>query len=173
MQNLRFILIALLLSGCAAGNVSSDYSPAKRLGKGALVMSMTYTPDAPTFTLLYRPVGTNGVEAFLSNTVPHPEDWKNPAGRLVVSELPAGNYEIFRYVGGWYESKKPFSIPFTVVEGKAVYIGNIHVDEMRTAGTFRISVTDRSDRDIPFLRARYKNVKESDIVKNMSTVRWD
>jgi hypothetical protein len=170
MNFLRLVLVAVLLGGCAPLNINLDYSLANKPGKGVVVMSMTYTPDAPTFGLNFRPLGGKEPDAIMSNTLPHPEDWKNPAGRLVVLELPVGKYEIFEWFGNWLESKRPFSVPFTVVEGRATYIGNVRVDVLRELGTFRVSVTDKSDRDISLLLSRFKNIKSADIEKSISTV---
>jgi hypothetical protein len=170
MRVFRLIGIAVLLAGCAHLNLEPEYTLANKPGKGVLVMSMTYTPDSPTFTLVYRPVGTTDRDALVSNTIPHPEDWKNPAGRLVVIELPAGQYEIFQWAGNALESRRPFSVPFTVSTGKATYIGNVHVEVRRERGTFQVTVTDNSDRDLPLFHGRYKNMKSTDVVTSISTV---
>jgi hypothetical protein len=169
----HFILsAAVLLASCATFNVSKDYSLADKTGSGLVVLSLTHTLGG--VTVEYRPVGGQKMGAFMTGNMQDPLDWDKPRGRLVVMELPAGTYELYQWRSGrgayvTYTSKT-FYIPFTVVQGKATYIGSFFIDADEATQKYRMELTDRSDRDIPLLLEKYKNIKESDVNKKISKI---
>lgn len=161
----------LALAGCATFNVDKDYAFAGKTGTGLVVLSLTHS--TPAATIDYRSLGGNKTGAFMTGNVQDKMDWDRPKGRLVVAELPVGQYEIHQWRSGHANvtyTSKPFSIPFTVTQGKAVYIGNVFLDINELTGLYRVSVVDRGDRDIALLLERYKKLNQSDVVKGISKV---
>lgn len=164
------LLIALVLTGCATFNVSSDYSLAHNPEKGLVVMSLSHSLSSVIVD--YRPVGKSqqGDGAFMTGTLKDPMDFDHPKGRLVVAELPAGQYELYQWRAEVLDltyTSKLFSIPFTVVAGKATYIGGLFVNVNETTAKYKLSVTDQSTRDLPLLLQRYPHIKQTDVVKEI------
>jgi len=95
-----------------------------------------------------------------------------PCGRLAVIELRAGEYEFYSWhgesggaPGGFTMSaraRQDFSKRFTVRAGRAVYLGNIHFAVR--GGSFRMSVADRQDWDLPLLRSKHPNIANDKVV---------
>lgn len=167
------LLVALFLAGCANFNVPSDYSLAHKNDKGLIVMSLAHSLSSVIVD--YRPVenGKQGDGAFMTGNMQDPMDWDHPKGRLVVAELPAGKYELYQWrsegINVTYTSKI-FSIPFTVVGGKATYIGNLFVNIDESTSIYKLEVADKSERDLPLLIRKYPNIKGSDIIKDISRI---
>ncbi|HRE17622.1 MAG TPA: hypothetical protein PLW86_11270 [Rhodocyclaceae bacterium] len=171
------LFVIASLAGCANFNVKESYKLSSGEKKGLLVMSLFDTMNEPAM-LDYRPFGSLSKDYDLSimiGNIQDPPDWKNPRGRLVVAEIPAGKYEFFRWRSGrgsftTYESVQPFSIPFTISEGKATYIGSVMVDVRESTKKFKLSVTDGSERDLSLLRQRFRNIEASDIRLEISPI---
>jgi len=167
---LHLMLATLLgLSGCAHFNVNKDYSLAGKAGQGLLVLSLTHTTGG--VTLDYRAKGDGKTGAFMTGNVQDPMDWENPRGRLVVAELPAGSYELHQWRSGKGNisyTSKPFSIPFVITEGKATYIGNVFININELLGTYKVEVSDAGERDLPLLFQRYRNIRETELIRSVA-----
>ncbi len=103
---------------------------------------------------------------------PHgvPGDWSYPAkGRLVVMELNAGEYEIHHWTGLQTQSAETFSIPFTVQDARATYIGNVHLEV--SGSRFGIGVQDRTRRDVPLFLSRHPQVPREHLDVRLSRLR--
>jgi hypothetical protein len=102
-------------------------------------------------------------------------DFTQVEGKLIVLELPQGDYHIDRwfisqgYIG--LESVDGFNIRFTVVPGEVTYIGELNND--RTAGglfgsglgQINFKIQDSNDRDLKEVAKRYPNLD----LKNIKT----
>src|SRR5213075_3130389 len=85
-------------------------------------------------------------------------------------ELPAGEYEFFRWTGpeipnsrlapvAWADtSVDAFSIKFRSVADQVTYIGNLQLDYV-SDGTFRLSVHDMHETDIAEFTKTYPNIR--------------
>ncbi len=84
---------------------------------------------------------------------------------VYVTELPAGEYEFFRWTtpeaGAYLRSTHDFSLRFRSVAGKASYIGNICV--LMAGRKYTILVRDNREKEITLLRQHYRNLREDQI----------
>lgn len=64
-------------------------------------------------------------------------------------------------------SARPFSVPFEVVGGKAIYLGNLHLVWSDQAGNGKAVVMDRAARDLGLLRERLPNIELADIRRDV------
>lgn len=167
------VIVAWVLTGCATFNVPSDYSLAHNSNQGLVVMSLTHS--VASVIVDYRPVaaGKPGAGSFMTGNMQDPLDWTHPNGRLVVAELPPGQYELYQWraegMNVTYTSKL-FSIPFTIEAGKATYIGNLFINMDETTAKYTLSVTDTSARDLPLLIRHYPNIKQTDVSTEISKI---
>lgn len=169
--------LALLLGACAIAttNVDPNYRPRD---KGVLVASLTASGYNPG-TLLYQVVRSNAPTQLVATIPVNDEaqelDWKlgDPQvrfggyGRLAVVELPPGDYEFRRgfiqvSAQETYSSKAAVGYRFTIVPGKATYLGNVHVDIERISAERlapAYTLADLRSRDLPILYRKYASFK--------------
>jgi len=177
MRRLLIINILLLLSGCATFNVDTGYSFSDDMSSGLLVFSFTHSSTNETnhgAILDLRGIGDSEnilEQSVMTGTLKDPFDWEKPRGRLVVIELPAGKYEIYKWRSFQgnieYSSTALFSIPFRITEQKATYIGNINLN-ISPIGLYTINKHDTASRDIPLFLSKYSRIKEQDIIRKVS-----
>lgn len=166
---LRSLCAALLLASaaaCVTFNIPAEYGLNPASGKGLAVFSLTANDQPGNFTISYRSAGGETKGTVNLQTLRDPLDWRDPRGRLVVIELPAGSYEFYDWAGLRGRSTEQFSIPFSIEPGKATYLGNVHFHVV--SGLYGVRVGDRSSRDLPALFARYPNLQR-DAVKTQIT----
>jgi len=184
---------ALLVGSCTLNNVGSDYAADSQAGSGVVVASLGRT-GASEFDLMavVRPVaGGRTYQIVVDNNkvtkdfgkviVPPPgspySDWgyvpeTAPLERLVVTSLPAGDYE-FSSVSGIAprfsgSSPDPFSISsdpiglrFTVRPGSVTYLGSVvfgfpgWLSTSHAFGPMKVVTADTHDRDAELVRSRY------------------
>jgi hypothetical protein len=185
------VIAASLVSGCRTVNVSDDHAIDQKKNTGVAVVSLTMAglPGSTNMWLNYRGIGSDYKSMIPVTDILASSDWRCPAfartretapcGRLAVVELPSGEYEFYSWHGGGnnmtYRSVKEFSKRFTVVQGKAVYLGNVHFsisDAPRvTFGTsqfaFRVNISDRRERDLPLLKAKHPKLTEDLLIINI------
>jgi hypothetical protein len=173
----------MLLAACAplgTGNVD----PAYRLGaNGVLVASVTASGYNPG-TLLYQVVRTNApthtVVTIPVNDEAQGLDWQlgdplvrySGYGRLAVVELPPGEYEFrraFIHVSAEesYASNRAVGYRFTILPGRATYLGNVHVDIERVSASRMLpayTLTDQRSRDLPVLYRKYAAFKPDSVI---------
>lgn len=163
--------MVLWLAACTKiTDVRTDYSLSGQSGNGLVAMSLTHTLQHATIVYQNKDGGSIGGGVFATGIFHNPFDWENPKGRLVVMELPAGKYEMYRWQafhGNITYTSKDFSMPFVVEEGRVNYIGNFFINIDESAGKSRFERYDMSKRDIPLLLQRYKNITESQIMKSV------
>ena len=184
---LRLITIALvcgaLLGGCA-GTAAPKVDPAYRLtSKGLLVASVTvsgYNPGTFSHQVVRAASPTETVVTIPINDEANALDWRlgDPAvrdggyGRLAVVELDPGDYELRRGIirvsaQEAYVSSHAFGYRFTIVPGKATYLGNVHVHiELSADRQIRSSevLLDRRSRDLPILYRGYSGVQQAQVI---------
>jgi hypothetical protein len=117
----------LLLAGCETPNVETSYMLSSAGDKGVAVGSIASSGLLAEYQLLYRKRGGGGQRYFKLQSN---DSTLNAA--LIVAELPADDYEIFKWVMTWPDVSghtdilpvAPFSIPFRVEPGRALYFGS-------------------------------------------------
>ncbi|HEX7927595.1 MAG TPA: hypothetical protein VF678_08390 [bacterium] len=168
------VCMAVLLAGCFMQNVSRDFR-FKPDGKTGLVFaSVTVSGERPLILFIkYRRVDSKDASEFQQIPVINSlvsMDWdpkgrqlseEAPAGRLMAIELPPGKYEFYSWHGtipGYSISSKAFAYQFEAVQGRAVYVGNMHlrIDGMR----YQMNVHDRHERDIVLMKQKVPLVPE-------------
>jgi hypothetical protein len=165
------LVLAVVLGGCTSFNVQNDYSLDPSSKKGLLVLSFTAETEFQNLVLQYREINTGSTGEITLFTYQNPLDWNMPRGRLATIELPTGQYEIFNWATPMGDrSVKEFSIPFSIVAGKATYIGNVHFAFLKKTKLYQFRVTDMSSRDLPLLFQRYPNLGQNDVIRATSDI---
>jgi hypothetical protein len=177
-------LVAVLIAGCAAigtPNVDRDYRPG---ANGLLVVSLTasgYNPGTLWFQVVRAGSTTQAVASIPVNDEAYGLDWlpgdlateNGGSGRVAVVELAPGEYELRRWVinvsnQAAFSSTRAFGYRFTIVPGKATYLGSVHVDIQRGASParlpFEISLQDRRERDLPIVHRKYSAVRPDQVL---------
>jgi hypothetical protein len=96
-------------------------------------------------------------------------DFQDPPGYLSIREVNAGHHTLCQLT-----HLNRLRTPFEVEEGKAVYLGEVHV---RISGCdslpakVAIEVTDQWERDGQLFQQRVKNLRSEDVVKSVLTNR--
>lgn len=162
------LCIALLAGtgACAKLNVGGRYTMDAASGQGLAVFSFTANDRVSNFYLQYHAMGGAKPRGDITLwTVQNPLDWRDPRGRLVVIELPAGEYELYNVAGPalQFSASEPFSIPFTIEPGRVKYLGNVHVVIETTLSAFWIRVTDRAALDLGTFLERYPRLSTDDV----------
>lgn len=169
MKKIVLALCIALLAGtgaCAKLNVGSGYRPDPASGKGLAVFSFTANDRVSNFYLQYHAMGGGKPRGDITLwTVQDPLDWRDPRGRLVVIELPAGEYELYNVAGMGlqFSASEPFSAPFTIEPGRVKYLGNVHVVIGTTLTSFALSVNERAAQDLGTFFERYPRLSPDDV----------
>jgi hypothetical protein len=174
------VLLAAALSGCVGPqgvpNADRSYSAANA-ATGMLATSVTvsgYTPGS-LWLQLVRAGDSAVLHSIPVNVDNFGLDW-NPGtdgtgrafrGRLAAIELPAGRYEVGRWVmtvanRAAYMSNARIGTKFSVRAGEVVYLGNIHLDIQNSASAslpWRVDVNDQRKRDLALLGQKYPALK--------------
>lgn len=186
---MRAILLTLVfaLTGCNTNVVKKDYDFDHLVAnKGIVILSITNNNAglykgansfAPTITVrnirtaeefqVDGIVGTAWEKHLLNND-------GHPIGRVVILDLDAGAYTISNFstvITGtsYYSAKDKPNIVFNVRKSEVIYIGNVnfYIDEANVK--FKVSVTDRSDRDLPHAKIKWPNLRLDKIVTSIAT----
>lgn len=170
------IVACLLLSGCVADRVDSDY---RGKDAGTLVFSEGNIGSTLISTLHYRKVGQSSGVTFGGDGIIYnnpnsifgytPDFSGHETGQVTIQHLEPGDYEIYTYqIDGtgmvtlsWFPNKT-FSIPFTIKPNQTTYIGDFECVALMgrsplglklLAGGYFV-VTDQHDRDIEIARKK-------------------
>jgi hypothetical protein len=180
---LAVIAAALLAAGCAqrgTANIEPAYRPG---GAGLLVASVTasgHNPGTLSFQIVRVSAPTETVVTIPVNDEALGLDWRlgdpdvqnGGHGRLAVVELEPGEYEVrrgFIHVSAQetYTSVRRHGFRFTIIPGKATYLGNVHVDMRHSPEGRLLAVTnlvDRRRRDLALLHKKYSGVRPEQVV---------
>lgn len=200
MRNLlksAFAAMAAVLAFVVAAPAAASQAPPPRSDEGMLVYSVSTLGIAMNFTFEYRRIGLPSGEpvqdrprliecrcvGFFRAQMANPDYTGRDTGKVFVTRLPAGRYEVFDFGFGGslagrgtsWSSRTRFSMPFTIRPGEATYIGNFArapslgtplEAQLGAAGFFVIS--DKSERDFPIARSREASL--GDIRKDITDV---
>lgn len=138
----------VLALGAGAGSSAMQYTLKLRSADGRFSRNVTYVQDHP-----------------LSNK--RDFDGAEENGVVRVLSLPAGAWEIFgAAMTNWPTEYRPlasFQIPFTVLAGQAIYIGDYRARAASGADKalgLSFEVSDQSARDIPVAKRADKKISE-------------
>lgn len=184
MKKILFILVAtLLLSGCASTTVKQDYSLNESTDKGLLVTSISYQGGYSGYAVYFKNTKTNKldyVEFGAGSTlipIPPKGDFShlNRKGEVFATELPAGEYHIWRWrVQSGYATLTPINpmkVEFKIEPGKATYLGNFDFIETSSLGFtitgVDVNYSDQSEVDLDILMKKLPNIKKEQIIKGI------
>ncbi len=178
------ILLAFILSGCATPNLDRAYSTKETSNNGVIIASLTKTGHGhwpPGYNFKNIDGSNKGILKFDQDMFDRiTSDYSGLDGKLIVLELPAGEYQIYRwfisqgYIG--LESVDGFDIRFTVEPGKAFYIGELNNDRDAGGllgmglGRMSFNVKDGRGRDLKVVEKLYPNLASTDIQTNLMSV---
>lgn len=178
----------LVLAGCTSSNnhinIREDFALSEDSGSGVVVASVTYSGSFSGYSVYFREVAdhaTTGklqIGSGMTMVPPGMMEWdiERPGlrGNVFTIELPAGEYEVFKYsASSGYahgSTRNPISIKFDVVPGEVTYLGNFLFK--RTAG-FGATVlgldilhSNKASRDLEIAGAKhpYLDVTEPDLI---------
>jgi hypothetical protein len=167
-------VFALLLSACMgpAPNVSDSFKLDDASERGVMVGSVKYKGGLSGYRVFFRGLDneTKGyLEAGKGLTllpVSPRGDFSTIKGDLYATELPAGEYEAWRWGvdSGMAHtaSARPFSIKFNIRPGAVTYIGSFIFTVTKKLGLtvtgVKVSYEERFAEDIAILRRDYPNL---------------
>ena len=138
---LLFFLFFLAIQGCGGvSNISKNFfiQPAKGTGVAVVYLSQTGIKYGTAMFLKLRLIGGDFDKEVSVFDIGSSEYWMGKASeRLAAFELPQGNYEFYSWVAsakGWgndianVQAPHEFSKKFQIISGKAVYLGNLHIE---------------------------------------------
>ncbi len=192
MKLIFSLLLSLLVTGCATSNyfVPEEYSvtPDKSAFLTGTIASKTKGKNSNPNTssmLLFRKIGSEETAGVvLKKHFMGPTKWdfqeRDRDGKVFKLAIDPGDYEIygvgFYFNNGQvfrkYESKEPFSLPFTLEEGKAYYLGEFLANGLWGKNIFGISIpaggyfeaSKNKSRDLELLKTKFPELQEQEII---------
>lgn len=169
--------LTLLLAACATANVNPEYRLKADAAEGVITGSVSYSGRYSGYRVYYRRVGGEELGYFEIGTgnallpIVEKGDFaiRGLRGTVFAAQLPAGEYEMHRWIvssgASTVTSTVPFSISFTVDSGKLVYLGNFHFTTTSTMGLTvtgaRLSHRDAVERDLPVFQKKFPGLAET------------
>jgi hypothetical protein len=178
------ILIAVMgwvVAGCATPDVPKNFSLSPDSKTGLLIGSVKYRGPVAGYRVYFKGVsgeekgyfetGSNDIVSFLHSRY----DFPDVGGKLQVTELIPGEYEINRWSveGGatHLNQTRPFSIKFKIEPGKATYIGSFMFTATRSLVNVvtgvKVDFADAFDEDVKVLRRLYPNLAMTDVYRGV------
>ena len=169
------LLFMVLLSGCTTTGISESKTPAP--DKGVVFASILFSGSYSQNSIYIRKVGEAdvirmglGESMILVPIFPKGDfadlgyDRMGKKGAVLAEELPPGDYEIFDWsVRSGYRTISPmkaFSMPFTVVQGRATYLGSYHFTHRGyMISSVKVSVENLLERDGAVFDGKFKEYK--------------
>ena len=181
MNKLISILLTLCITGCATTNVAQNYSLNEGSPNGLLIGSIKYIGALSGYRVHYRSIESEVSGYFEAGKgamlipIPPKSDFPNIKGKLQVSELPPGEYEISRWSvssgPAYLNQTTPFSIKFKIEPGKATYIGSFVFTVTNKIGLtvtgVNVNFEDRYGDDIKILKQKYPNLDDIPIYRGL------
>lgn len=177
-----FLLLAmLLLASCAAKNVNQNVDLTRLTGTGLVFASVSTSPEGgegPIATFRFKRGGfVKSREEQTTGRHLKPSELDGDYGRLIIVELPVGANSLKSWMltdgaAQYIPASRVPEIAFIVEPGKALYLGNLHMNLTMAANDMNeqaISdllpeIRDRRERDLVLFKSRYPQVAETDII---------
>lgn len=188
MREAICLLFLIILSGCSTvtsrPNINAEYIVSKGNGSGLMLASVSYLRNFSGYSVFYREVGGETpykMQIGSGSTLLPPSMMKwdintgIEKGKVFAIELPAGEYEFFNwFVSSGYISfgaKRPFSVTFNIVPGKATYIGNIVFKPVQKLGLtvtgVEVENENKLDRDLPIINSKFPVIDQIEVVSSI------
>lgn len=175
------LLLLFLLSACKMTDKTTfpdTFQPSP--GKGVVIGTITFVGDRPVndiYRFFYSPVsgdkrfikrnsGKILVKAREKNVSSFNGDYNDSKTYLFIIEAEPGEYAFNQYnyldhigYSGMVSFSEKFSIPFRIHAEKITYIGELSYNDLVQKGSPRIVVSDKMDRDLPWFKTKYPDVK--------------
>jgi hypothetical protein len=145
----------LLIVACGNAGASKHWMPMRTYFQDGIAQEVGYVEGSTILVYRYLKSGELVPVPIWGD---YPDD--NPVGSLQVLRLAPGKYEFFRFdayeegngAGGFsvsssIRSQRPFSIPFEIKSGSALYIGRL-LYHFTDDGTVQLHVLDKSSEDL-------------------------
>ena len=156
-------ILVILLMACAAAtpNLKRSYVLSEASVNGVVIGTITSSGQLVDYRILYRGIG-GGAKGYFRLLSDDP----SLNGAPIAAELPAGDYEIYDWRIYWPRTSSetvetlptaPFSIPFHVAPGQAVYIGNCEFQ----VGALVATCADQVERDLMEFEAFYPVLRKA------------
>ncbi|RZI83285.1 MAG: hypothetical protein EOP38_13145 [Rubrivivax sp.] len=167
------LILLVLLSGCTSTGISQSSKP--KPDQGLVFASVLFAGTYSENSIYIRKIGEAefvrmglGEAMILVPVFPKSDfedlgyDKLGKKGAVLAEALPPGDYEVFdwRVVAGsrTLRARKPFSIPFTVVQGKVAYIGSYHFTHQGyLVGSVTANAKDLFERDAKIFDSKFKD----------------
>lgn len=189
-MNIRYfpLAVCLVLSACAAKNISQDFTLEKSAGTGVAAGSITYDGGYAAYRLhLEKKTGgqkymiehgssqTLNLSLAFKGEEPHRALGKK--GSPFAVELPVGTYVVKSWqisqgmANVW--STAPTGIEFEIKPREAIYLGGFHFRETSRFGRAvtgsSVSLSDQSARDLPAIRSQFPALASVPLTQSLST----
>ncbi|GGC90926.1 hypothetical protein [Halopseudomonas salina] len=175
------LLAMLMLVGCATKNVNQGVDPGQMVDTGLVFASVSTSVESgfgPVALFYFTEGGyVESREEHIPGATLKPSELEEDSGRLVVLEMPVGpnslRYWQLTHGMARYTPAQPVpEIKFTVESGKALYLGNLHMNvdmgsnflNQPVVGDLLPEIRDRSERDLAMFKSRYSRVSDADII---------
>ncbi|WP_372522184.1 hypothetical protein [Sulfuricaulis sp.] len=176
-------VVSLILVGCATPDVSKDFSLSPDSKTGLLIGSVKFHGRYSAYRVYFKGLDNKdkgyfeagGNDAFASYFFTRGSDFHDPEGKLQVTELTPGEYEI----NSWgvqsgvahLSQTQPFSIKFKIKPGKATYIGSfiftVTNSTMAVVTGTKVDFVDAFDEDVKVLPRLFPNLSMTDIYRGV------
>lgn len=190
---LAFLVLAAALGACAATEVAPGEPVQPGPEEGLVVLSITHSGQRGMDLLVNLEAGAGGTDrTILMPRQARARDWlgapglgptpeADPEGKLLVLRLKPGPYRLHYWKGvselgglhgiGFEIHSAPIEVGFTAAAGRVTYVGNVHLalpDKLnymanQTPSTYRLELTDRSQRDLARLEARHPGAQAGSV----------
>lgn len=186
-KGLWAIVVASLLTACAASNISSTHVLDAKRNSGVVVGTITYVGGYGSYRLRVVELASDkatriehGDAHVLNPMLAFKGEPPNPAlqfrGSAFAIELPAGRYAL----RGWQVSQGAANVwstsdpnlEFEVKSGEAIYIGNYHFMETSRFGraitAASVSLKDEQARDLVAVRAAFPSLAVTPVTQSIA-----
>ncbi len=176
-------IISLILVGCATPDVPKDFSLSPDSKSGLLIGSVKFRGHYSAYKVYFKGLSNEekgyfeagGNDVFADYFFTRGSDFHEPEGKLQVTELTPGEYEInsWRIQSGvaHLSQTQPFSIKFKIEPGKATYIGSfiftVTDTTMAVVTGVKVDFVDAFDEDVKVLPRLFPNLAMTDIYRGV------
>jgi hypothetical protein len=182
------LAISLMLSACAAPNISRDFNVEKAATTGVATGSITYDGGYAAYRLHVKNSATgqkfvieHGSSQTLNLVLAFKGEESNhdlgKTGSPFAVEFPSGTYVVESWqisqgmANVW--STAPTGIEFEIKPHEAIYLGNFHFHEtsraVRAVTGASLTLSDQSARDLPAIRNQFAPLASVPLTQTLST----
>ena len=185
---LVLLIICILLAGCAASSVSSDYNLDAQESKGLVVVSVTHDNRGyPTNRAqVFFTFDGDSLKDYVLVVSTNDKTFEGLYGKLYVLEFPAGRHELSFWSAkngsgaDFYPRDTLKPLEFEVQPGSVTYTGNLHGNLVTGRNFLGITIVgdvipeirNQAERDIKLLLQTYPQFEGKIKIKPLPLGRW-